>query len=61
MMQMWSSMSLSSVQQVPKSLQYAEIILIGPLASNMFDSVLHAANAIVLPAIYTTSVSATYK
>ena len=33
----------------------------GPLASNMFDSVLHAANAVMLLAIYTRSVFATHK
>jgi len=54
-------MLLSSVQRVPKSLQCAETILMGPLASNMFDSMLHAANAVMLPAIYTRSVSATRK
>jgi len=31
------------------------------LASNMFDSVLYAANTIVLLVIYTRSMSATYK
>ena len=33
----------------------------GPLASNMFDSVLYATNVVMLPAIYTRSVSATRK
>jgi len=33
----------------------------GLLVSNIFDSMLHAANAVVLPAIYTRSVSATRK
>jgi len=33
----------------------------GPLASNMFDSMLHVANTVVLLAIYTRSVSATHK
>jgi len=33
----------------------------GLLVSNIFDSMLHATNAVVLPVIYTRSVSATRK